>query len=112
VEWIKLEAVGPWGLTLAMAASILVAFLRDGLVSGASVRRADERMQAEMARLCSQWETRLAESAAREEAWRAVAIRSDERADVASQQVAELIHSLRIIEGCVLRHSTLTEEGL
>jgi hypothetical protein len=102
MEWLKLETIGPWGLTLAMAASILVAFLRDGLVSGASVRRADERTQAEMTRLVEQWEARLAEAAARETAWQTAALQSDQRADVASQQVAELIHSLRIIESHIL----------
>lgn len=89
-----LVAIGPWGVTLLMASAILVAFLREGLVSGTTVRRSDERSQAEIARLTQQWEQRIAEAREREEEWRKIAALHDERADVAARQAGELLEAL------------------
>lgn len=90
---------GPWGLLLLTGAVILIAFLREGLVSGTTMRRYEDRARDEIARLTEQWEQRLDESQQREAEWRAIAELHDQRADTAARQVDELIATLNAVRG-------------
>ncbi len=103
-SWIGpgLATLGPWGLLITAVATILIAFIKGGLVSGTQVKAAEERYQkeldrlttsgeAERARLVTLWEARLKESHTREQDWRAAFQGSEERADLLAGQVDKLM---------------------
>lgn len=119
MDWIStlkpaIQAAGPWGLTAAVVLLVVVAMLREGLVSGASFRRADEQHRQETERLVASWEARLSESRAREDQWRKVAEENARRADVAAEQTEVLLRYLHVLDdilNCLHTYGVVTRPG-
>lgn len=80
-------AAGPWVLVLGFIGAVLYAILRGALVPRSHVDLLREQWEARL----GEYETRLAESHAREQDWRSANERNDQRADIATAQVAELL---------------------
>lgn len=95
-------AAGPWAALFGLLLAGLYGLLRGSLVSGAQLDRLTEQWEARLTALTEHYESRIAESHQREQDWRTAYERTDERADVQGEQVAELLTYARAADA-VLR---------